>query len=89
MNMSADTTTFAYHFIMGAIITQVLLLAISSQCGPLGTAGTIQDPGAVWECIAGQLTATRLLLFGLFDCVGGIGFSALVNGRMNRLFTHS
>jgi hypothetical protein len=87
--MSGDTASFAYHFIIGAIITQVLLLSISVHYGPLGNAGAIQDPGAIWDGIASQLTATRLLLFGLFDCAGGLGFSALANGRMSGLLTHS
>ncbi len=84
--MSGDTTTFASQFAMGAIITQVLLLVISLNNEPLGAAGAIQDFTLLWEHIAVQFDATHLLLFGLFDCAGGLGFSAIVNGGMPRLF---
>ncbi|MDG6256834.1 MAG: hypothetical protein QCH35_04465 [Methanomicrobiaceae archaeon] len=87
--MKGDITAFACHVAMGALITQVLLLALSVQCGLPGAGGPLQNLGAVWESIAGQLTTTQLVLFGLFDCAGGLGFSALAHGRMTRLFAHS
>jgi hypothetical protein len=84
--MSGEITSFASQFVMGAIITQVLLLVISVHYEPLGAAGAIQDLAVLGKHIAGQLTATHLLLFGLFDCAGGLGFSAIVNGGIPRLF---
>lgn len=84
--MSGEITTFAPVFVMGAIITQVLLLVISVNYQPQGAVMAIQDLAALGDQIAGQLSATHLLLFGLFDFAGGLGFSAIVNGGMPRLF---
>lgn len=63
----------ALHLITGAAITQILLVVMSANLG-----GT-DLPGLMPAGFLSGIDGVHLLLFGVFDLVGGIGFAALLH----------
>ncbi len=78
--MKENTLIYALQFLTGAIIIQMLMLAIPAQFAALPLSGLV--PGGTETLLNIQnITAIQVLIFLIFDIVGGAGFVALVNGR--------
>jgi hypothetical protein len=77
--MTGETQTYLLQFVIGAVITQILLLVFSAQSGTADGMIALQGIAGDWQAVTDYLTPAHLLLFGIFDAAGGIGFSALLN----------
>ncbi len=78
--MQGNSLIYALQFLTGAIIIQMLILAIPAQFAALPLSGLV--PGGTGTLLNIQnITAIQALIFGIFDIAGGVGFVALVNGR--------
>jgi hypothetical protein len=84
--MTGEAPTYIFQFIIGACITQILLLVFSMQTGTADAVIALPGMAGDWHEITQHLTSTQLLLFGIFDIAGGIGFSAIVNGAAGGIF---
>lgn len=65
--MRCDISSSILHLVTGAAVTQVLLLVLSTNIGGM---------------VAGGIDSLHLLLFGVFDLIGGIGFAALMQRQV-------
>jgi hypothetical protein len=84
--MNGDATPALFQFIIGVFITQILLLVLTSQLGLLDVTGVLQGYTGKGIELFQNISSMHILLFGIFDLAGGIGFSVLVNGRPGGFF---
>jgi hypothetical protein len=65
--MRRDISSSVLHLVTGAAVTQVLLIVLSTNIGGMASAG---------------IDTLHLLLFGVFDLIGGVGFAALMQRQV-------
>ncbi|MDN7023665.1 hypothetical protein FGU65_01915 [Methanoculleus sp. FWC-SCC1] len=83
--MKGNSLMYALQFVTGAMIIQMLILAVPAQFAALPLPGIA--PGILGNPLNVQsLTAVQALLFLIFDIAGGLGFIALVNKNGGDLF---
>jgi hypothetical protein len=70
--MQCDISSSILHLVTGAAVTQVLLLVLSMNFGGIGL------PSTVFAGIDGL----HMVLFGVFDLIGGVGFAALMQRQV-------
>ncbi len=70
--MRCDIPSSVLHLVTGAAVTQVLLIVLSMNIGGIGLPGMA----------AAGIDGLHVLLFGVFDFIGGVGFAALMQRQI-------
>ena len=78
-----DLLALVVEFITGAFVTQLLLIVLVMVFGVVNSASLTQPMSGEWKSQMEGIQTTTLILFGLIDVCGGLGFIVAFNSALS------